>query len=411
MTAMRTVVNNPFVPGSDQVPGVWAGRDAELADWRVVRDRRQAGVYEPGRTVLGEFGLGKSVLVNRIAAEAEADGHWVTRPVRLVRGVDPTALVAASVRQIAARHDLDAALGQGAQGLLGRLEEVTLPVIGGGVKLRARPAPVPHLVLHEALVELGRLARAQSPDRLVVLRIDEVQNATSPAALSALMTAIGDALSEEVEAADGSGQLHQLVLPLVIYLSGLPEFAQLAGRAGVSFTRRFRTFHLEPLDASALRAALTPFVTSGWPLLTEDGPAAVFMEPSAVERIVDRCLGDPFLFQLAGAAAWDSGSGPVITGDDADRGWSLSRREIGHYLDRRLDGLTDLQLAYLRTAAALAPEERTAARIAAALGRSDSAALGSTAQALAESRGLIRRSRGQVTFRSPAVEAYLAGGP
>jgi nucleoside-triphosphatase THEP1 len=32
-------------------------------------------VYERGRAVLGEPGIGKSVLVNRIARMAETDGH------------------------------------------------------------------------------------------------------------------------------------------------------------------------------------------------------------------------------------------------------------------------------------------------------------------------------------------------
>jgi MoxR-like ATPase len=47
-----------------------------------VAPRRLAGIYERGRIVLGEPGIGKSVLVDRLAAEAQAGGHWVLPGVR-----------------------------------------------------------------------------------------------------------------------------------------------------------------------------------------------------------------------------------------------------------------------------------------------------------------------------------------
>jgi MoxR-like ATPase len=76
---MRSPLNNPFQPGSDVVPAVWAGRVRQMSDWRdVLRPRLDAGLFERGRTILGEPGLGKSTLVRRIAAEAEERGDWVT---------------------------------------------------------------------------------------------------------------------------------------------------------------------------------------------------------------------------------------------------------------------------------------------------------------------------------------------
>ena len=64
------MLNNPFEPGSGAVPPIWVGRDDELADItsRLV-PRRRAGLFERGRTYLGDPGLGKSVLVNRIAGK------------------------------------------------------------------------------------------------------------------------------------------------------------------------------------------------------------------------------------------------------------------------------------------------------------------------------------------------------
>jgi hypothetical protein len=153
-----------------------------------------------------------------------------------------------------------------------------------------------------------------------------------------------------------------------------------------------------------------PFTTAGWPLLGGEGPERVHLAPDAVDLVVARCLGDPFLFQLAGEAAWNAGTGAVVTVEEAERGWGSSRREILRYAEARLEGLTELQLRYLRGSAALPPEERTAANVAAQLGRSASTELASTAHALDADRRLIRRVSGRVRFRSPVVEAHLGGG-
>lgn len=142
---VRSPLNNPFAPGSDHVPEVWAGRQPELGDFTsVVAPRRLAGVYERGRVVLGEPGIGKSVLVNRIARTAAADGHWVTSQVRLAAGEDAVAHLAEALRDLVSAHSLDAALGRTAGGLLGRIEQITMPLIGGGVKIRgAAASPTP----------------------------------------------------------------------------------------------------------------------------------------------------------------------------------------------------------------------------------------------------------------------------
>ena len=107
---MRTALTNPFSPGSDTVPDVWAGRTEHLGDWRdVVRPRRLAGLPERGRTILGEPGLGKSALVRRIAAEASRAGDWVTPQLRIPAGSDPLKLVARAVLDLAGQAGLPAA--------------------------------------------------------------------------------------------------------------------------------------------------------------------------------------------------------------------------------------------------------------------------------------------------------------
>ena len=414
---MRSPTSCPFLPGSDRVPAVWAGRALELADARqVVFPRRLAGVYERGRAFLGEYGIGKSVLVNKVADDAARAGHWVTPSVRATLGGDVLALLAEAVSNLVATHDLDRRIGQRATGLLNRVEEIALPVVGGGARIRSpAPDPNPHRAVTKLLVEVARLARDVRSDdlpdgRVVLVRIDEIQNVRSPESLSQLLTTLGDALDATVSEVDAGGIERDRALPLVVYLSGLPDFGREAARAGATFSRRFRTVELEPLEDSDLRDALTPFTSDGWPLLTDEGPDSVLMEPGAVDHVVERCLGDPFLFQLAGEAAWNAGRGRVITTEEAQRGWAAQRREVVRYVEGRLEGLTELQVQYLTTVAGLDADERTAGLIAAAMGRKSSQALGSTAQALEHDHRLIRRRGGHVTIRSRALEAHLAGG-
>lgn len=412
---MRSALLNPFLPAADTVPQVWAGREGELAEARqIVTVRRLGGVHERGRAVLGEFGIGKSVLVNRVAGEAEAAGHWVSPAVRVPLGVDPVRLLLSSLRELWEQHDLDARLGGAARRLSRRLEQATLPVVGGGVRLRPDDGEPPHRVLRDLLVAIATAARADTdaalPDgRLLLVRLDEVQNVRDPAALSQLLAALGDALEASTSERDVAGLPRDRALPLAVFLSGLPDLARAAAAAGATFSRRFRVWDLDPLTESELRTALLPFTTSGWEVVGEDGPETVHLDAAGETALIESCLGDPFLFQLAGEVAWNAGTGAVITQDEVRRGWAGARREVRRYAAGRLEGLSDLQLSYLQAAAALDPGERTSAAVAVSLGRASSAALGSTAAALDTDRGIIRREAGRIRFRSPSVEAFLRG--
>lgn len=53
-------------------------------------------------------------------------------------------------------------------------------------------------------------------------------------------------------------------LPIAVYLTGLPEFADMTdGRTGATFARRFQTTTLEAIDDDDLGSALQPFLIEG----------------------------------------------------------------------------------------------------------------------------------------------------
>lgn len=404
---VRSPVNNPFEPGSDRIPTIWAGRQPQLADWRDrLRPRRVSGQYERGRTLLGEPGIGKSVLVRRIAVDAEREhGDWVTRQVRVPRGGNPLALLSEALLDLADAAGLPARREQCIGELLARVRVLTL--LGAGVTLDAADAPPAHRTLTALLVELGR--RAFAEERVVVIHLDEVQNVTDPDLMSATLVALGDALAHEEPHAAPGGQV-TVHLPLVVFLTGLPELRDYGSSlVGATFARRFAPELLDPISDDDLHAALHRFVHHGWPVLADGDPALVTMEPAAAAAIVELSHGDPLLFQLAGQHAWDAGSDARLTAGDVERGWQRARSEARQRVEQQLERLPGNERAMLETMAALDADERTLTTIAKAMGYEQASQAGPTARRLDTVRGLISRGR-PYGFRARAVEAYLRGG-
>lgn len=403
---MRSPLDSPFSPGSDTVPEVWAGRTSHLSDWRdVLRPRRAAGLHERGRTILGEASSGKSSLVRRIAREASRSGDWTTPQLRIPSGTDSLKRVASALLDLSAAAGLAAAREKRIGDLLSRVE--TVAASGVSLSVRAQDGPEPYIALTDLLIEIGRAAIRRG-DVMVVIHIDEVQNISDKNARSQLLIALGDALTHE-ETVDVPGGLQiERGLPIAVYLTGLPEFADMTGaRKGATFARRFRTTTLGAIDDDALTSALQPFVTEGWPIADDAGGVGrVFMEPAAQRAIVEFAHGEPFLFQLAGERAWYAGTDDLITAEHVRTGWRDAAPEAEAHVQRILDRLPPRERHFLEAMAALPPEERTLTNIARSMGYERTTDAGPTAQRLDLTRGIIRRGR-PYDFRHRAVGAYL----
>ncbi|MDN5599085.1 MAG: AAA family ATPase [Dermabacteraceae bacterium] len=403
---MRTPLDSPFSPGSDTVPQVWAGRTAQLSDWRdVLRPRRLAGLPERGRTVLGEAGLGKSSLVRRIAADAADRGDWVTPQLRIPSGADPLKKVAQALLEVARQARLPAARERSIGQLLSRVE--TVAAAGVSLTLRDQPGPEPYTTLTELLIEIGRAAMKRG-DVIALIHIDEMQNIGSEEALSQLLIALGDALTFEEAVEVPGGAVVQRALPIAVYLTGLPEFADMAGaRTGATFARRFQTTTLGPIDDDDLTSALQPFIVEGWEIPDgTGGTTRILMEPEARAAIVDLSRGEPFLFQFAGQQAWYAGTGDLINRAQVIAGWEMARSEAAAHVERILARLPRREREFLEEMAALEPKERTLTAIAKSMGLDRGSAAGPTSQRLDSIRGILRRGK-PYTFRHRAVEAYL----
>ena len=403
---MRTPLDSPFSPGSDTVPKVWAGRTSQLGDWRdVLRPRRAAGIHERGRTVLGEAGSGKSSLVRRIAREASEAGDWATPQLRIPSGTDPMKRVASALLDLSSAASLPSAREQRIGDLLRRVEMVAAS--GISLSVRAQDGPEPYTALTELLIEIGRAAMRRQ-NVMVMLHIDEVQNIADEHARSQLLIALGDALAYEETVALPGGPQVDLALPIAVYLTGLPEFEDMAGaQAGAAFARRFQTVTLDAIDDADLTAALQTFVTEGWPVATEAGGAErVFLAADAQRAIVERARGEPFLFQLAGERAWYAGTDNLITAEHVKAGWRNAAPEAEAHVQRILDRLPARERQFIEAMAELAPEERSLTNIARKAGYEKATDAGPTAQRLDRARRIIHRGS-LYRFRHRAVEARL----
>lgn len=401
-------MNCPFSPHADVVPPVWAGREDHLRDWSdIVRPRRLAGLPERGRTILGEPGLGKSSLLSKIAADAADHGDWVTRQLRIPSNADPLKVVADAVLTLAETAGLPAAREKRLKDLVERVSQISLK--GYGLALREADGPEPFTSLTELLVEIGKAAMQQA-DVVVLIHIDEVQNITDEHMLSQLMIALGDAMSRVVQVRAPGGLLVDRLLPISVYLTGLPDFAALSSaRRGATFARRFATTTLEPFGDADVEAALQPFVLTGWEVPDGEGTTRrVTMEPAARNEILHLCRGEPFLFQLAGEKAWYAGSTEVITREQVIAGWKRSALdEAAGHVERTLERLPGRERQLVETMVGLPEQERTLKNIARAMGFERSSQVGQIAQRLDMNRKIIERGS-LYSFRNRAIEAYLS---
>lgn len=310
--ASRTPENNPFHPGFGAVPQVWAGRDTVLALHARERRARVLGRYTRGAVFIGPSGIGKSVLVNRFAEESARSGDVVLDPIRIAKRSDPVAQLAGAVdkarRQIASDTLVDAL-----ERLASRLQVISVK----GVRLAVKEDGIsnPHVVVRDSVIAVAEhLAKENSRrtparQRALVLRIDELQNADD-GQRSHILAALGDVLEHQVlvNTQDGTGAAVTMHLPVLVYLSGLPDLINRRTEVD-TFRRRFDTTPLGMLaDSDVLDA-----------LVSQPLPGQITVSLAAAHRIAGIVAGDPYLFQLVGQHAWNASTSHEITGADAEQ--------------------------------------------------------------------------------------------
>lgn len=369
---------NPYVPGAATPPPALTGRD----DWLARFDQNLRGLVR-GQTIQheclwGPRGMGKTVLLERIA-QMGGERSVVSRRVEATGDNTFAAVLAHDLGAMA--RDL-ASRGAALRRVRDAVEAITVTVGAGPIKAEltsTRATPLDRAV-DELLRALGELAHTRR--RGVLLLLDEAQFIAA-----ADLRAVARGLQSCAAAR----------LPVLMVAAGLPDTPEHI-RTSVTYGERYRFAELGPISVVASRVALeSPALELG-----------VRFDPEGLDALVAASAGYPYLVQLLGHRAWEAAGGAqVITRDHARRAIPAALDELAAGIfDGRVARIGAMERTYLEAMARLGDAETSGAAVAAALGR-PAQSLSRVRQSLI-SKGLIAAvgNRG-LRFTLPHFAAYL----
>jgi hypothetical protein len=290
---------NPFSPGSGRRPPELVGRTSELEAFDTIVARSRSGMTSRGIMLAGLRGVGKTVLLNEMFAQAERMGWFV---VRLEARRDESG--EASTRRRLARGLVAAARSLNKPNLPTRMLRALQSVaafnakVGAtGIDLGLELAPG-RADSGDIEVDLGELVQdisvaLQDEHGTFGLFIDEMQDLDT-ATLSALVTAQHEAGQRD--------------WPFYIIGAGLPNLPRVLSDARSYAERLFDYRTVGPLHPhDAERALVEPATRYG-----------ARFEPDALSALVTAADGYPYFIQEYGQAIWNLAPTPTFTAADAD---------------------------------------------------------------------------------------------
>ena len=339
-------LQNPYQPGAGTRPPALIGRDELIDGFGVTLRRTLTGRSGKSCMLVGLRGVGKTVLLNRFAEIAEAEGVKVGF-IEAPENGDFRTLLAVRLRRILL--EWNGRVSRAVTTALGVLKSFTLKLPGGasiaiGVDSLAGRADSGLLAedLTDLLVAAGEAAGAC--DSGLMVAVDEVQYLSGDE-LAGLVTAIH--------------RTTQLGLPVLLTGAGLPQLPALVGAARSYAERLFEFPPVSSLPPEEAAAAIA----------VPANELGVELTSAAVDRVVTESGGYPYFLQEWGYHVWNAAPANPITDDDVN----AARSSVIDTLDRdffrvRFDRLTPKEKDYLRAMAVLGPGRHRSGDIAAALG-------------------------------------------
>lgn len=322
-------VENPYRPGFNQPPVVFAGR-ADVLDGAA--EALAVAAYD-GRTprpliLLGPRGVGKTVTLGEISELAAEQHGWPTVHVEAkLHGPFLPDLVA-GVRDagpLLSGTDVDRRKGR--VRVTGAKVEAHAFGVGGEVQFDTQGQTGTE-TLDAVLSATMRIAVERGAG--LVITVDEVQNA-DPGDLSMLFGVI----QEHVP--DG--------WPLVLALAALPTLRENRGRRRLpTYLERAEWHDLDTLPPDEARQALVgPALQAGRP-----------MTPAAADLLLGHAGGYPYAIQVAGHFAWRASHGSRAIGvDHARAAVPKIEADLAQLFRSRWDDASPREQAYLRAMAAI----------------------------------------------------------
>lgn len=380
---------NPYAPGAGTPPPELAGRDAVLDDAAVALDRIRRGLSAKCIAMIGLRGVGKTVLLGRIARDAGARGISAVQ-VEAKEGGALAPLLALPLRSCLLSMSRRAAASDKAKralralGSFVRSASIRHGDLEFGFDAGREPGVADSGDLEHDLGDLLRTAgeAAQARDAAVVLFVDELQYLAEPE-LAALIAALHQAAQRQ--------------LPVSMVGAGLPQTVANAGKARTYAERLFSFREIGALDAEAAARAL-------------ERPAealGVSYAPDAVDLVIRRTSGYPYFLQEWGKQCWDCAESSPVTLADADEATARAETELDASFFRvRFDRLTPSEKRYLRAMAELESDPRRSGDVAGVLGKPVTSVAPVRSKLI--HKGMIYSpAHGDTAFTVPLFDEYL----
>jgi len=344
--------SNPYAPGAGVPPPELAGRDDLIERVSIALDRVHAGRAARGFIFHGLRGVGKTVLLNRIRLDAEAQG-FASVKIEAPEERSLPALLSSALRTTLLRLNRSQAAKMGVAKAMRALAsfskalKVKYQDLEVGIDFEPEAGIADSGDLDSDLADLLTAIGTAATERgtAVVLFLDELQYVPEEQLSSLIMAMHGVSQSQ---------------LPITMVAAGLPQLLGLAGRAKSYAERLFEFVAIDRLDSDAARAALVvPAAKEG-----------VDFQPAAVAEILKQTLGYPYFLQEWGKHSWNVAAGTPIKAADARRATAEALAELDASFFRvRFDRLTPAEKRYMRAMAELGSGPHRSGDVAEVMGR------------------------------------------
>jgi len=382
-------VKNPYAPGAGTRPPELVGRDLLIEKVRIALRRTYEGRPAKGLMMIGLRGVGKTVLLDRLRADAESAGlHtiWIEAP----EGRSLPALLAPDLRRALLRLSRSSrakeTVTRALRGLAGFAKGLKLKYgdIEVGIDFDPEPGLADNGDLEQDLQDLFQAIgeAAKESGTALILFIDELQY-VEESQLAALIT--------------GLHRTAQRSLPVALVGAGLPQLRARMGHAKSYVERLFDFPEIGPLSPDEATSALVnPARAEG-----------VEFSRDALSKIIEETEGYPYFLQEWGKHAWDVALDSPIELTDVE---AASREAIAaldeSFFRVRFDRLTPMEKKYLRAMADLGPGPHRSGDIAEKLNRNVTS-LGPTRAQLI-SKGMIwSPGHGDTAFTVPLFDGFM----
>jgi hypothetical protein len=368
-------IANPYAPGAGTPPPALVGRDHIIETAAIGMRRVLAKRTSQHLMLTGLRGVGKTVLLGKLAGVAEHVGFRVIR-IEAVGGDDT---IRTFLRQ--ARRVLD---GMDHSGHVARalrsIESVSLTVLGTGFNIDRFDAVPDRDALADVVTDLG--AAAGEDGLGIMIAIDEAQ-LLDQHDLRRLLA--------------GVHRCGQDGLPVYCLLAGLPNLVGEVARAATYAERMFTVSALGPLTPEQVVTAVA-------------APARelqVSWSSEATDEIVDRSDGFPFFVQTWAYHTWNAAQDDPISADDVRRAAPAADQTLdAAFFAARIARIPSSEVAYVQALASLGPGPHRSGEVADAAGKTTSQVAAFRDRLIAE--GVVYAPRyGWVEFAIPHFDQYV----